>query len=294
MFDGPMERLHAATWTERAIIVAMTEHDWASAADPTRRVGRRVEFHPEIGSTNDRARTALHEPDDDGLAVVADLQTAGRGRRGRSWASPSGVNLMVSVGLRPRLAASRAGLMGIVSALAVRDACASLVPGDSLRLKWPNDVVAADGRKVAGLLVETAVSGDDLAEAIIGMGINVNWPAAEMPPDLAARAASLCDLAGRALDRVELLRRLMTALDRELAALERGESPLARLSAVSALDGRHVTVETGVGLVEGRVAGIADDGQLLLDTADGRRALAVGEVIGVREAATAAAAGAAR
>ena len=261
----------------------VTEPDWTSAADPARRVGQAVEFHPEIGSTNDRARAALAEPDGEGLAVVADLQTAGRGRRGRSWASPSGVNLMVSVGLRPRLTASRAGLLGIVSALAVRDASASLLPNDVLRVKWPNDVVAADGRKVAGLLVETAVSGDQLTEAVIGMGINVNWPADEMPADLAERAVSLCDLGDRQLDRVELLRRLLPALDRELTALEGGQSPIERLAAVSALDGRQVSVDTGSEQLDGTAAGISADGQLLLDTPDGRRTIAVGEVVSVRE-----------
>jgi BirA family biotin operon repressor/biotin-[acetyl-CoA-carboxylase] ligase len=268
----------------------VTEHDWASAADPTRRVGRSVEFHPEIGSTNDRARAALAEPGGDGLVVVADLQSAGRGRRGRTWASPAGANLMLSVGLRPNLAASRAGLLGIVAALAVRDAAASLAPADFLRLKWPNDVVALDGRKVAGLLVETAVRGDELTEAIIGMGINVNWPAAEMPAELAGRAVSLSDLAGRPLDRLELLRRLLTALDGEIASLEAGRSPLDRLAAVSALDGRRVTVDTGPEQVEGTVAGISAEGQLLLDTVEGRRVLAVGEVIRVREPAPAGAA----
>jgi BirA family biotin operon repressor/biotin-[acetyl-CoA-carboxylase] ligase len=262
----------------------MTVHDWHSAADPARRVGRRVEFHPEIGSTNDRARAALAEADAEGLAVIADLQTAGRGRRGRTWASPTGANLMVSVGVRPRLPAARAGLLGIAAALAVRDASASLLADDMLRVKWPNDVVTADGRKVAGLLLETAVRGETLAEAIIGMGINVNWSAADMPAGLHGRAASLCDLAGVAVDRVELLRRLLDRLDVELAALERGESPLARLASVSAIDGRQVTVDTGTEHLEGRADGLTDDGQLVLHTAAGRRTLAVGEVVAVREA----------
>ena len=280
-----MEPPQPAAWTCPVIIVGMTERDWDSAADPMRRVGRRVEFHPEIGSTNDRARAALLTgPDGDGLAVVADLQTAGRGRRGRTWESPTGANLMVSVGLRPRLAAARGGLLGIVAALAVRDASASLLDEDVLRVKWPNDVVATDGRKVAGLLVETAVSGASLSEAIIGMGINVNWPAADMPLALRERAVSLCDLAGDSLDRVELLDRLLDHLDAVLAGLERGESPLARLAAVSALDGRSVIVDTGDELVQGAVAGVAGDGQLLLETATGARSLAVGEVVSVREA----------
>jgi len=244
-----------------------------------------VEFHPAIGSTNDRARAALAAgPEGDGLAVVADLQTAGRGRRGRTWESPVGANLMVSVGLRPELPAERGGLLGIVAALAVRDAAASLLEGNVLRVKWPNDVVAADGRKVAGLLVETAVNGDELAEAIIGMGINVNWPADDMPAELHGRAASLCDLAGGPLDRVEVLRRLLDRLDHGLAALQRGDSPLPALAAVSALDGRAVAVNTGDELVHGTASGVTDDGQLVLETAKGTRTLAVGEVVSVREA----------
>jgi BirA family biotin operon repressor/biotin-[acetyl-CoA-carboxylase] ligase len=264
----------------------MQERDWESAADPTRRVGRRVEFHPTIDSTNDRARAALaSEPNDDGLAVVADLQTAGRGRRGRTWESPPGANLTVSVAQRPALPASAAGLLGIAAALAVRDACGSMLPYDDLRVKWPNDVVAADGRKVAGLLVETALSGEQLAEAIIGIGINVNWRNADMPGELRDRAVSLRDLAGRELGRITLLRRLLSGLDQELGALERGESPVERLAGLSALDGRSVTVDLGETLVDGTVRGVAGDGQLMLETDSGTRLLAVGEVVSVREAA---------
>jgi BirA family biotin operon repressor/biotin-[acetyl-CoA-carboxylase] ligase len=260
----------------------MTELDWSAAADPTRRIGRSVEFHLEIGSTNDRARAVLAEAGD-GVAVVADLQTTGRGRRGRTWESPPGANLMLSVGLRPRLAAATAGLLGMATALAVRDASADAVPRADLRVKWPNDVVAGDGRKVAGLLLETAVHGEALAEAIIGIGINVNWPNAQMPAELQGRAIALCDLAGVRLDRVRLLRRVLDRLDAELTALEAGISPLARLSDVSALDGRMVTVIVDGARLSGVAAGIAPDGQLLLDTDDGRRTLAVGEVMSVRE-----------
>ncbi len=206
---------------------------WSRVADPDRRVGRRVEFHAEIGSTNDRARAALREPDGEGLAVVADLQTSGRGRR---------------------------------------------------LIRWPNDVVTDAGDKVAGLLVETAVGNGRLIDAVIGIGVNVNWRRAEMPPDIAARATSLAELAGRDLDRVALLEALLGALDAEVAGLERGESPVVRFRAVSALDGRRVAVEMGDEVVEGNAVGIADDGALLLDTAAGRVALSVGEVVSVREA----------
>jgi BirA family biotin operon repressor/biotin-[acetyl-CoA-carboxylase] ligase len=270
----------------------MTEGEWADAADPARRVGRHVEFHPEIASTNDRARAVLAggTADGDGLAVVADLQTAGRGRRGRTWESPAGANLMVSVALRPHLPASRAGLLGIAAALAVRDASASMLRDDVLRVKWPNDVITADGRKLAGLLVETAIRGEDVAEAVIGIGINVNWPASDLAAELRGRAASLHDLAGAALDRVELLRRLLDALAAEVEALERGASPLERLAGVSALDGRRIVVDTGDGKVEGTATGVTADGQLILDTVAGVTTLAVGEVVAVRDAVHAGAA----
>ena len=83
--------------------------DWSRAADPGRRIGRAIEFHAEIASTNDRARAALAEPGGEGLAVVADLQTAGRGRRGRTWISPAGANLLFSVAWRPTVAPRLAG-----------------------------------------------------------------------------------------------------------------------------------------------------------------------------------------
>jgi len=255
--------------------------DWARAADPARRVGHAVEFHAEIGSTNDRARAALDEAGGDGLAVVADLQTAGRGRRGRTWISPSGVNLLCSVAVRPRIAPQLAGLLGIASALAVRDACAAFVPDAELAIRWPNDVIAADGRKVAGVLVETALEGGQLAEAVIGMGINVNWE--PMPDEVAATATSLRALAGTPIDRVALLKGVLAAVDAELLALEAGEAPLGRLRASSWLDGRQVTVDTGAGTITGRAAGIADDGSLLLDAEVGRLALSVGEVARVHE-----------
>lgn len=262
----------------------MNDASWSAAADPSRRIGRTIEFHAEIGSSNDRAREALASGADDGLAVVADLQTAGRGRRGRTWSSPAGVNLMVSVGVRPRIEGSDAGLLGIAAAMAVRDACAAQVPGADLRVRWPNDVVDADGRKLAGLLVETAMEDGRLAEAVIGIGINVNWLVADMPMEVRDRATSLVKLAGHPVDRVTLLAAVLAALDAAITELERGASPIARLTRVSALDGRYVTVDLGTERLVGVAAGVSEQGLLLLDTDAGRVALAVGEVVAVRDA----------
>jgi len=142
---------------------------------------------------------------------------------------------------------------------------------------------------VAGLLVETALEGGRLTEAVIGIGVNVNWLPAEMPPELAGAATSLAALAGGPVDRVALLGRLLAALDHEVAGLERGEAPLDRFQSHSWLDGRRVEVDSGDGVVAGRVAGVGTDGSLLLDTDAGRVALGVGEVARVHGAAPAAA-----
>ena len=244
---------------------------------PHRTVGRRVEYHERIGSTNDRARELLREGEE-GTVVVADLQTAGRGRRGRAWESPSGVNLMLSAGLRVALAADSAWQLGASTALAVRAACA---PHAELQVKWPNDLVTRDGAKVAGLLLETALADDRLVQAIVGIGINVNWRRAEMSPEIAARATSLCDVAGVEIDRGVLLGRLLDELDAELLALVRGNSPLARLRAASWLDGRPVRVTAEDDEVDGVVAGIGDDGALVVETDGGRRFVSYGEVVAV-------------
>jgi len=257
--------------------------DWSRAVDPDRRIGHAVEFHPAIGSTNDRARAALGEAGGEGLAVVADLQTAGRGRRGRTWISPAGANLLFSVAWRPTMAPRLAGLLGVAAALAVRDACASFAPDTELAIRWPNDVVDSDGRKVAGLLVESALEGGELTEAVVGIGINVNWLPSEMPAEIAGGATSLRAILGSPVDRVALLGRVLDALDAEARALERGETPLVRLRAASWLDGRDVEVDTGAETITGRAAGIADDGSLLVDAQVGRVALSVGEVARVHQ-----------
>jgi BirA family biotin operon repressor/biotin-[acetyl-CoA-carboxylase] ligase len=260
-------------------------HDWSRAAVGTRRIGHAIEHHATLGSTNDRARQLLVDGGGEGVAVVADHQSAGRGRRGRTWLSPPRRNLMVSVAVRPRLDQSRAGLLGIAAAVAVRDACADAVPGDALGLRWPNDVVSADRLKLAGLLVETTLVGERVVEAVIGVGINANWHRADMPPEIAERATSLADLAGTDVDRVALLAGLLERLDLHVGRLEAGDTPVGRFRDASVLDGRAVLVEVGEERLEGTAAGIADDGALLLDTSAGRIALSVGEVVAVRDVA---------
>jgi BirA family transcriptional regulator, biotin operon repressor / biotin---[acetyl-CoA-carboxylase] ligase len=259
----------------------LSESAWDHAANPARRVGHSVEHHAVIGSTNDRARALLAEPDGAGHAVVAELQTSGRGRRGRAWLSPPGQNLMMSVALLPDLPAERAGWLGISVALAVRRACALAAPTAGIAVRWPNDIVDGEGRKLAGLLIETGVAGDRLTEAVIGIGINANWRVSAMPAEIARRATSLADLVGHDVDRVELLANLLDALDDEVSALEAERAPVGRLREAFWLAGRPVIVEAEAGRTEGVVSGVNDDGALLLTTGSGPIALTIGEVVSV-------------
>ncbi|HVM24061.1 MAG TPA: biotin--[acetyl-CoA-carboxylase] ligase [Candidatus Limnocylindrales bacterium] len=261
----------------------MIEHGltaWTDAARTGRRVGHLVEAHDSIGSTNDRVRELLARGGA-GIAVVAERQTAGRGRRGRSWESPPGLNLTASVGVEPALAASDSGRLGMAVALAVRDAC-SAAAGAPADLKWPNDVVAPDGPKLGGLLLETAVAGDRLTGAVIGFGINVNWRRADMPAELAASATSLAEVAGRAVDRIALLAAILGRLEDELDAVESGRSPRDRYRVACVTLGGVVTVETSNGTVDGLAIDVDEAGSLVVDGADGLVAISSGEVVRVR------------
>lgn len=216
--------------------------------------------------------------------MVAEVQTAGRGRRGRTWVSPSGVNLAVSVGVRPRIAALEASLISLAAALAARDACGSVA---SIGLKWPNDLVSGSGAKIGGLLIETELDGDRIATAVIGVGINVNWMRRDMPPEIAHLATSLAEEAGVTLNREALLGRLLDALDDEIVRLEAGHSPLDRYRAACVTLGTDVEIDAGGARVRGRAVDLDAGGALVVRTADGSVTVTGGEIVALRAGAPA-------
>jgi BirA family biotin operon repressor/biotin-[acetyl-CoA-carboxylase] ligase len=228
-----------------------------------------VERVTKTTSTNsvlaERARAGAPE----GLVLVADYQSQGRGRFERSWEAPPGTCLLMSVLLRPALsdlAPSRRHLAVAALSLAVREAAVAL-SGADVRLKWPNDVMA--GGKLAGVLAE-AVGTDAL---VVGTGVNVSWRPADLP------ATSLEELAGHPVEREELLARVLQGLDR----LYGDWDTVARLyEDHCATIGRHVRVETGQGVIEGTASGVDADGALLV-VQDGRTTRVVaGDVVHVR------------
>jgi len=234
-----------------------------------RRIGSRIELHSLVDSTNGSAFDAAAAGAPDGTVIVAEAQRAGRGRLGRRWHSPTGCNLYLSILLRGPF--PRPVLTGLpfLAAVAARDAVgdvAGLIP----RVKWPNDLFIND-RKVGGILVEARSGGGETALAVVGIGVNVNWPNRAMPDELRATATSLESELGRPLDRPALLAALMGRFDRGYGRLrDEGAAWLIEEWSRSCLTlGRMVTVETASGPLTGLAEAVEPGGHLLLRHADG-------------------------
>jgi BirA family biotin operon repressor/biotin-[acetyl-CoA-carboxylase] ligase len=201
--------------------------------------------------------------------VVADAQTAGRGRHGRAWHSAPG-NLHMSVLLRPEGDPARAGLIPLAAGLAVAEAIAGL--GRDPRLKWPNDVCIG-GRKVAGVLVESASTGTRLESAVVGIGVNVAAVPPGLPEDARAEAACLAD-SGPAPDRLALAAAVLARMRVWYHPAADGAALVASWRA-RALPwwGRTVEATSGGEVVRGRAVDVDRSGALILRRDDGTTAL---------------------
>jgi BirA family transcriptional regulator, biotin operon repressor / biotin---[acetyl-CoA-carboxylase] ligase len=273
-----------------------------------------VRWVAETGSTNADALALARDGAPEGVVLVADHQTAGRGRRDRVWVAPPAGSLLVSVLLRPPAPVAGAVSMAVAVALA---AAVEQVAGVSAGLKWPNDLVvetAAGERKLAGLLAEadwpagSTISGGyrppaahDRAVVVVGAGVNVSWPVmagdpaggdAELDPSLAevaGIATALNWLGGEVdeVDRVDLLVAILRGLDERYGAVvhDGPASLLAEWRSRSATLGRRVRVDLGADDVEGTAVDVTGEGHLVVETLEGaRRAIAVGDVVHLRPA----------
>ncbi|MCD6554008.1 MAG: biotin--[acetyl-CoA-carboxylase] ligase [Anaerolineae bacterium] len=233
---------------------------------PTRLIGRRVVVYPRVGSTNDEAKRLAEDGAPEGTLVVADEQTAGRGRLQRTWWAPAGTALLMSLILRPDLAPHQAQRLTMLCSLAICDAIAGttgLVPA----VKWPNDVLLR-GRKVCGILTELGIEGPRLAYAVVGMGVNVNVDFGGAG-ELTHTATSLAQELGREVSRLELLRAILINVEERYARLRAGESPHAEWAARLATLGQRVIVTTPTEQLSGIAEGVDADGALLLRDENG-------------------------
>ncbi len=232
-------------------------------------IGRTLETFPEIDSTNSYVRHLGEAGGAEGTVVISDQQTAGRGRLGRSWVSPSGVNLYCSVLLRPQIPVQQAPQLTFLSAVSVAETLENIC-GLKAQVKWPNDVLV-DGLKVAGLLNEMSAETELIHFVVLGMGINLNMTAEQMPERQNYPATSAFLLTGRPVDRCRFARQLIRTLDRYyLELLETGFSAIRnRWEARCNIMNRRVRVEQGTVVHSGTVVGIDSDGALLLQSEDG-------------------------
>ena len=252
------------------------------AVRDTRCIGRRIVYLPTTSSTNDVARELAGQGEAEGTVVVADAQTQGRGRAGKSaWLTPPYTSLAVSVLLRPPLTPVQLPVLAALCGVAACDAIAG-VAGVPASLKWPNDLLVHE-RKAGGILVESSMRGESVDYAIAGIGINVNLPAAALGalPDAATPPTTLLDEAGGPVSREALLLALLHALDGQYAGLVKGELESLWQAYRARLDtlGHAVRVAVGAATVEGVAEDIGSAGELIVRLPDGRRrAFSYGEV----------------
>jgi BirA family transcriptional regulator, biotin operon repressor / biotin---[acetyl-CoA-carboxylase] ligase len=258
-------------------------------------IGREVRCYPEVSSTNDLAMAAAQAGEREGLVIVAETQTAGRGRSGRSWHAPAGTCLLLSVLFRPSEPFPYSAVRTTMACgLALRDAVEALAgdpPAFQVKLKWPNDLIVIspkpgdDWAKLAGMLTEVCldeVSGGEAGQRatalVIGIGLNVNVDPSSLR-GLGPNATSLSALTGRDFDRSRLMDELLTAIDHQYGALLRGVDPHHAWQAGLAWIGEVVEArgprETLVGVAEG----VDSAGALLLRTGTGQlRTFTAGDV----------------
>jgi BirA family biotin operon repressor/biotin-[acetyl-CoA-carboxylase] ligase len=234
----------------------------------TAEIGRTIHHYAELASTNDEAHRLADAGARHGEVVVAELQTQGRGRRGRSWIAPPGKSIALSVILRPSMAAARASEITLAAAVGVCEAARAL-GASTARIKWPNDV-ECDGRKVAGILTELRADGERTKHVVLGVGLNCGLLPEDFPEELEERATSLRIEKGEDVPRALACARLLEALDEWLALHDlEGFAPVRdRWRQLSSTLGRRVRVELEPGLVEGDAVDLAEDGALIVRTPD--------------------------
>lgn len=227
-------------------------------------------FFPVTDSTNSRALNLAEAGAPHGTVLCADSQTAGRGRLGRRWESPPGVNLYLSLLLRPPFEPAKAPRLTLVAAVALAFAVeeATRLP---VSLKWPNDLFLG-GRKTAGILAEMSSDLDRLRHVVVGVGLNVNAEAADFPAGLRRTATSLRREAGRSIPRMELLSRFLVCFERAYQAfLSGGLAPLLpEWNRRCLLSGKRVLLRHRDREERGTAVRVDDEGALLFSPAGGR------------------------
>jgi BirA family transcriptional regulator, biotin operon repressor / biotin---[acetyl-CoA-carboxylase] ligase len=235
----------------------------------TRTFGRTLYILGQTASTNDDAKILAQRGAPEGTVLLAEQQTHGRGRQGRTFASPAGVGIYLSLIVRPLLPPAQLPqltlMVAVAAAEAITEVCAAHVG-----LKWPNDV-EVDGKKVAGILTETVFCSDGSLAVIIGLGINVNTSLEQFPSALRPRVSSLALATGSLVPRTPLIAQLLAQLERLYGIFQHtGLAPiLERWRHYGCITGRRVRYAVSANVQEGTAVGVDDHGALLILTFNG-------------------------
>lgn len=249
----------------------------------TKIIGRELFLFDSVTSTNALAMELASQGCAEGVVVIAETQTAGKGRLGRSWISPAGKNLYMSIVLRPDISPRDATALTLLSAVA----CASALRKFSsfpVSIKWPNDLLAGE-HKLGGILTEIKADIDRIAYAVVGIGINVNLTREEMPDEIKKIATSLLVETGEPSSRTELAAAVIGEFDRWYGLLlTKGKKIIIdEWLEMSSTIGKRVNVAVGTQIYEGVAEGIDDEGILIVRTSDGTyHKVSAGDVTMVR------------
>ncbi len=231
----------------------------------TQFIGRKLVYYERVGSTNDIAKLLAQSGEPEGTVVVADEQIQGRGRFGRMWIAPPYSSLLVSIVLRPALQPAQIARVTMAVALGACDGIRATTQLDA-RIKWPNDILL-NRKKCAGMLSEANTTGGQIEHAICGLGVNVNFSAADS--GIPEEATTLADEAGRLLDRERLLGAILTAIEQYYVRLKSGASLRGEWAARLATLDQQIRARTPWGEETGIAESVDEDGGLVLRRADG-------------------------
>lgn len=239
--------------------------------------GCEIYYFDRIDSTNTKAKELAEEGHPSGTFVVADQQTAGKGRRGRSWESPAGTGIFMTLMLKPEINPNNASMLTLVAAMATTRAIRR-VTGVPAMIKWPNDIVM-NGKKVCGILTEMSAQFDYINHIVIGIGINVHNEA--FPEEIAQTASSLLLESGQRIHRASLIETFLEEFEvlyAEYLKTEDMEGLQKEYDQMLVNRGRQVRVLDPKEPFEGKAMGITKKGELIVDTWESRKLVSSGEV----------------
>jgi BirA family transcriptional regulator, biotin operon repressor / biotin---[acetyl-CoA-carboxylase] ligase len=244
----------------------------------SRIIGRRIEYHEELESTNTEALRLALENAPEGTVVIADAQSEGRGRLDRIWESPPSLNLYLSVVLRPDIPAVSASLIPLAVGVTVAEVVSKYCPG-RVRLKWPNDVLV-DGRKICGILTEMRTKADRVHFIIAGIGVNLNMRKLDFPREIRETATSLRIGTECEIDRLDVAIRLFENLERWYRIFLSGGAAAIREKWLEYAEiiGKRIEVVFKSDTQRGIVVGLDENGALLLEGETGVQQVLAGDV----------------